>query len=62
LIRAENIPEEALQSPEIQNAIKQDIILASRAGPYAFARRRDEWVQAGMVSIEEANSWIESKL
>jgi uncharacterized protein YifN (PemK superfamily) len=53
-ITTEGVSREDLQSPEIQNAIKKDIVENSHS-PQAFIVTRDNWVKAGVIDAEAAN-------
>jgi hypothetical protein len=52
-ITAEGLSQENLQSPEIQGAIKESLILWMRVNPEYFAEYRDKWVNAGFVKNKE---------
>ena len=58
-INREDLLQENLQSPEIQNAIKQNIIGCN--APEYFQTVRDKWVKAGVVDLETANQFEEIK-
>ena len=53
-ITAEGLPQENLQSPEIQGAIKESLIFWMRVNPEYFAEYRDKWANAGFVENKEA--------
>ncbi|PIT89525.1 hypothetical protein COU23_03410, partial [Candidatus Kuenenbacteria bacterium CG10_big_fil_rev_8_21_14_0_10_36_11] len=53
-ITAEGLSQENLQSPEIQGAIKENLISWMRTDPEYFAKYRDKWANTGFVENKEA--------
>ena len=53
-ITAEGLSQENLQSPEIQGAIKENLISWMRTDPEYFAKYRDKWANNGFVENKEA--------
>lgn len=53
-ITAEGLSQEDLQSPEIQNAIKENLISWMEINPEYFAEYRDKLVNAGFVKNKDA--------
>jgi len=54
-ITAEGLSQENLQSPEIQGAIKENLISWMRTDPEYFAKYRNKWEQAGIINGSEMN-------
>ena len=52
-ITAEGLSQEDLQSPEIQNSIKENLISWMRTNPEYFSEYRDKWANAGFVENKE---------
>ncbi len=53
LITPEGLPKENLQSPEIQEVIKESLIYSMKTSPEYFARRRDKWANSGFIKNKE---------
>jgi len=51
-ITAEGLSQEGLRSPEIQDAIKENIISWMRTDPEYFTKYLDKWAQAGIIDAK----------
>jgi hypothetical protein len=54
-ITAEGLSQKDLQSPEIQGAIKEDLIKRASIGPLTYSEMRDKLANGGFIDAKEVN-------